>query len=151
MLSMSSPSPALCQQRTHAGFTLVELLLAMGVIGVLLSSAMVAINPAAQLTSARDAERRHHENQLQKAMFMHLIEQSRLPGDKPLPEGQASRLPLCRVGITDPGCVNVSADLIPTYIVDLPVDPAETDLTRTGYAAYLTAGRPVIQAEYLGN
>ena len=41
-----------------SGFTLVELLVVIAIIGVMMSAVIVAINPAARLADARDAERK---------------------------------------------------------------------------------------------
>lgn len=57
-------SPA-CRQ---AGFTLVELLVVIAVLGVLAASVLIAINPLEQLARARDAGRQSTVSQLGKAV-----------------------------------------------------------------------------------
>lgn len=50
------------------GFTLVELLVVMAVIGTLTAGLVVVVNPAGMLSKARDAERKSDLTQLQRAL-----------------------------------------------------------------------------------
>lgn len=54
-----------------AGFTLVELLIVMGVIGVLASSLILIIDPIGQMGKARDAKIKSNVSQLQTALELY--------------------------------------------------------------------------------
>ena len=153
---MRSPScmirvhrPSLQHPSQRFGFTLIEILVVIGIIGVLSSITLVAINPAKQLCDARDAKRISYTKELRSALYQYIIEEwTKASEDMPL--GAENALPVCREGISDPSCVNLDA-LLPDYIVSLPVDPEETDANLTGYSVYEdNYGRPMIVALYIG-
>jgi prepilin-type N-terminal cleavage/methylation domain-containing protein len=50
-------------QKIIAGFTLVELMVAIAVIGILIGAAFTFLNPAAQLKKARDSRRKRELNE----------------------------------------------------------------------------------------
>jgi prepilin-type N-terminal cleavage/methylation domain-containing protein len=141
------PAPPSRQRRS---FTLIELLLTIGIIAILSAVVLVAVNPRRQLGGAQEAERRSQAREVEKAMFQYLIDYRRLPGDRAIPEGGASPLPICRPSLADPGCVNLDV-LIPTYIACLPIDGAETNPLYSGYETYHISGRPRVQSVYLGS
>jgi type IV pilus assembly protein PilA len=123
--------------QTHAGgegFTLVELLIAIGIIGILVSVVLVAINPSKQLNDARNAERAVHVNQLEKATMQYVLSTTHEPVAG-IPTGAANAAKICRAGIAVSGCVNVDT-LVPTTVVAIPLDPTETDTNVTGYRIY---------------
>lgn len=57
--------------RSKSGFTLVELLVVMGVLGVLVSSAIILINPKAQIDRAHDAQRKSDLSTIQKGLELY--------------------------------------------------------------------------------
>lgn len=58
----------------RVGFTLVELLLVTGIIGILASIVIVAVNPGRQLAQARNTQRRGHINVLLNAINQYQID-----------------------------------------------------------------------------
>ncbi len=50
------------------GFTLIEVLIVIGLIGILSAAFLVLVNPKAQLEKARDSQRRSHLRQIQSAL-----------------------------------------------------------------------------------
>ena len=101
---------------TNKGFTLLEILLIIALIGILSTIVLLAINPNRQLAQVRNAERRSEVNTLYKALEQYLIDKQGYPG-----------------GITDieqdicinnntTGCVNLGV-LVPDYVTSIPVDP----------------------------
>jgi general secretion pathway protein G len=56
------------RHKTSAGFTLVELLVVIGVIGVLATGLLVAVNPGAMLARGRDAQRKADMRNIQEAL-----------------------------------------------------------------------------------
>lgn len=131
------------------GFTLLELLIVIGVIGVISSIVIVAINPAKQLEDAQHAKRRSMIREQHNAVLQHMIGE----GVNPIasaPVGAANAKRVCRAAQVDPACINIDA-LVPEYLASLPLDPREADVRYTGYRVYQdTAARPVFCSDYLG-
>ena len=63
--------------RTRSGFSLIELLIVIGIIGLLATMAVVGVNVAR--AKARDAKRSADVAQLQKAFSLYATSQSRYP------------------------------------------------------------------------
>lgn len=51
------------------GFTLVELLITVGIVGVLAAVLLIAIDPASKIAKARDAKRKQDINQIANALI----------------------------------------------------------------------------------
>lgn len=135
--------------RLRAAFTLIELLLVIGIVAILAGIVIVAINPSKQLVSAENAKRKVTTKELQSAIYQYVIDIGALPSG--VGYGSANAKPICRLTIPAGSSNCVSLDvLVPTYIASLPVDSSETDANITGYVVYGETGRPTVIASYLG-
>ena len=119
-----------------AGFTLVELLMVIGIIGVLAAIVVVAINPTKQLGSARDTKRRSEVNSILNAVSQYAIDHGgRLPCDpsgSPCVDGTWRMLgnqgwgcdetPTCNETGIASACLFLRS-LSGTYITTIPADP----------------------------
>ena len=56
----------------NQGFTLVELLIVIGIIGILMTLVIAAINPARQFTQVRNTERWSHVNTILSAIYQNM-------------------------------------------------------------------------------
>jgi len=111
-------------------FTLLEILLVVAIIAILAGIVIVAINPAKQLGSTRDAERKSDINTLYKAVNQYVIDHGTLPSTI----STSSLTEICNTGFT-PGPVNTCGSLtdlsmlVPTYLSSIPTDPSEEALS----------------------
>lgn len=64
------------------GFTLIELIVAIGVLGVLSIAAVTALNPLAQLQKATDARRKSDLAQIQRALEIYYQDNKAYPASK---------------------------------------------------------------------
>lgn len=61
------------------GFTLVELLVVIGVLGVLVAGILIAINPLSMLARGRDSQRKTDMRNIQEALEQYLIDNGNYP------------------------------------------------------------------------
>lgn len=103
--------------KNKKAFTLIEILVVIGILTVLLAIALVAINPARQFSQANDVQRRSDVNAILNA-----IQQFAADNKGTLPAGitTTTKTVTSTAGV---GNVDLCADLVPTYIADLPLDP----------------------------
>ena len=135
--------------KTRKAFTLIELLLVIGIIAILASIVIVAINPTKQLGDARDAQRRSDVNTILNAVYQYAIDnQGTLPGNIPL--GTAKDICITSVKgatCTDAGMVDLATDLEGTYLVGIPEDPRSASGSSTEYTIMQDAnGRITVTA-----
>jgi prepilin-type N-terminal cleavage/methylation domain-containing protein len=126
-------------------FTLIELLLVIGIIATLASIVILSVNPRRQLAQANDAKRANAVKQLQSALTQYLIDNGSLPTSVSATETRA----ICRQGVTSNACANLDA-LVPTYIAQLPQDSDETNTNFSGYKVYVYNLRPTVSSVYQG-
>lgn len=128
--------PVLTQSsKTHpAVWVLLSLFIgffAVGMIAILASIVIVAINPSKQLAMARNAQRRADINVIVNAVYLYGIEHNKLPDALP-----KTPLEICRSESTDcTGLVDLEV-LVGTYLGAIPHDPATEDSRSTHYTIY---------------
>jgi len=113
------------------GFTLVELLVVIGILAILTTIVLVAVNPGRQFAQARDTQRRADVNTISSAIVAYMAD----PINKGnLPAGLTT---LCTAGSqaigSGTGNLDLAAVLAPDYVADLPLDPSGGTATDTGY------------------
>src|SRR3989344_3610913 len=94
----------------RTGFTMIELLLVLGIIAILAAIVIIAINPERQFGQSEDARRAQSANQLEKALYQYLIDHEEFPGDRSLPEGSDQAVAICRASYAESGgsgCINL--------------------------------------------
>jgi len=109
-------------------FTLIELLVVIGILTVLLSIVLIAINPARQFSQANDTQRRSDVNTLLNAIHQYAADHKGT-----LPSGITSSEQV--ISSTE---ANLCADLVPTYVAQMPVDPTSGVGTTSCSASYDT-------------
>ena len=131
------------------GFTLLEILLVVGIIAILAGIVIVAINPARQLAQARNTERRSDIKQIKSAMEQFYIDKGYYPASTTL-SATTTLLEVCDTGasssptgITCTGKLNLS-ELVPVYITAIPKDPQATTTNSAGYKVAKDASNKLI-------
>ena len=117
------------------GFTLIELLVVIGIIGILAAVVIVAVNPGRQFASARDTQRRADLYSISSAVYQFATENN----------GNLPTVITTTPGVVGTSGVDLSTDLVPTYIPSIPIDPDPTYTSAdTGYTIYLDANGRVV-------
>jgi type IV pilus assembly protein PilA len=134
-------------KRNH-GFTLLEILLVVGIIAILAGIVIVALNPTKQFSQVRNTQRKANLSELNKALYQYYIDHSHYPTSL-----TTTLTEICATGATSTGhslnCTNRTdlSYLVPTYLVAIPTDPQATG-TSTGYlVAKNTANKVYLKAD----
>lgn len=124
------------------GFTLIEILIVIGIIAILAAIVIIAINPAKQFAQARNTQRTANVNALLNAVGQRLADNkgifagSYTVGSNTYTCGQ---IPTNQTTITTDMASNTTSTtgdlgcLIPTYMSDFPIDPSGPASPSTGY------------------
>lgn len=115
---MTLPREELRKKALNQGFTLIELLVVIGILTVLLAIVLVAINPARQFSQANNTQRRSDVSAILNAIHQYAADNRGT-----LPSGITSSAKTI-TSTTGAANINLCADLVPTYIADLPLDPS---------------------------
>ena len=115
------------------GFTLIEILVVIGIIAVLATIVIVAINPARQFAQARNTQRQSNIETILNAVGQNLADNKGIftcPGI-----GTAIGTPAASTTVgTAVGSSNLGSCLVPTYIPSqIPMDPTNGTPVDTKY------------------
>ena len=120
------------------GFTLLEILLVIGIIAILAGIVIMAINPGRQLAFARNAERKSDLKQINNALQQYYIDHREYPptllGDltEICDTGSSASSSAITTFCDDALLINLSV-LVPTYLTAIPRDPQATTTAHAGY------------------
>lgn len=126
------------RKRIYSGFTLIEILIVIAIIGIMSTIMIVAVNPGRQLAKARDTQRQSDLTAIISIIYQYASEHS---GDLPDTDGNplTSNFPTTYTCIgTDLACFNLAGageagdEIVPVYLLELPRDPKVTSTAQKG-------------------
>jgi prepilin-type N-terminal cleavage/methylation domain-containing protein len=100
------------------GFTLMELLIVIGIIAILVVGTIITISPGEKLLNARNNQRKAQVEVIYGAIEQYVF--------------QYGAYPDC-VTTTETDMLACETDIVPLYFTELPLDPVCGDETQTGY------------------
>jgi type IV pilus assembly protein PilA len=110
------------KKTAKTGFTLIEILVVIGLIALLAAIVIVAINPARQFAQGRDTQRTSNVGTILNAIGQNMADNKGL-------FTCATALPATAKDLSK-ATLDLRACLVPTYVAELPLDPG-ADATHT--------------------
>ena len=109
---------------SRAGFTLIEVLVVIGIIAILAAVVLVAVNPSRQFKLARDSQRTSNVNAILNAIHQNISEHR----GSFVCEGTVKDIPTVFTRIKSNSASSTPGDigmcLVPDYLSALPFDPS---------------------------
>lgn len=135
--------------RTQRAFTLIEILLAIGIIAVLATVVVVSLDPISRFRDARDARRLSDIQSILSAVHQYVIDnQGAFPAGIDTTERQIGTASSnCSIGgecsvSGDSDCIDLSSSLA-RYLKDVPFDPSAGSTALSHYSISLNANNIV--------
>lgn len=139
--------------KKNSGFTLVELLVVIGIIGILFAVILIAVDPARRFSEARNAVRRQDVRTILEAIVEYATDnRGNLPAglDSVVASAQViGTMPsgcniTCPATLTANACLDLGASLMETYLAEMPHDPESGEDYNTNYYVNKTAGNRIV-------
>lgn len=120
-------------KKTLRGFTLVELLVVIGILAVLTAIVLVAVNPGRQFMQARDTQRRADVNTISTAIVAFMSDPNNTADKSLSGMGITADCVIGPAHAIGTAGLDLGAIVAPVYVAALPVDPTNGDATNTLY------------------
>jgi prepilin-type N-terminal cleavage/methylation domain-containing protein len=105
-------------KKIKSGFTLIEVLIVIGIIAVLAAAVLVAINPARQFAQARNSQRMSNIQAILNAIGQNMAD------NRGIFSCSSGTIPTTPTLMKSTGGYDIRPCLVPTYLPELPVDPS---------------------------
>ncbi len=132
------------------GFTLIEILVVIGIIAILATIVIVAINPARQFAQANNTTRTSNINTILNAIGQKMADNKGVFATGGCPALPVAPAAAQTIYADNTGPVGTSIDLsclAPTYVTALPIDPTAGAGVNTAYTVVVDAnGRVTVAA-----
>jgi prepilin-type N-terminal cleavage/methylation domain-containing protein len=115
------------------GLTIVEIVVALGILAIVSGIALVSLNPFGQVAGARNTQRSLHLTALMSAVKQNIAE----TGDNSF-ACVSGPIPATETPIQSQGGYNLAPCIVPTYIGILPTDPSSAGAHYVSENDYVT-------------
>lgn len=139
--------------KDERGFTMVELLIIIGIISILFAVTLVAVDPARRFQEARDAQRRQEVRSILEAVITYIVDnRGNYPTNLDTVASSIQVLGTNASGCDATSCAgyptmamtsacgDLSGSLVETYLAQMPIDPLNGTSGDTRYYVNRTSG-----------
>jgi type IV pilus assembly protein PilA len=113
------------KEKEQSGFTLIEILVVIGIIAILAVIVLIAINPGRQFAQSRNTQRTSNVNAILNAVGQRMADNKGVFTGT----GCTTDVPTTATRMQNTGGYDIAPCLVPTYITALPFDPSTTTPT----------------------
>jgi prepilin-type N-terminal cleavage/methylation domain-containing protein len=133
------------KQAKNKGFTLIEVLVVIGIIAILAAIVVIAVNPARQFAQANNSQRWSNVNAVLNAVHQYAVQtRGQIPAGITNTPTEICKSTVASTTCATNGLVHLGDGvLVPTYVVGIPTDPITASTNGTGYRIATTTGNRI--------